>query len=51
MDPRDPNAKTGPSARTDKKVLNDFMRSGKYWEQVRGLGTETILDDVYTEHF
>merc|ERR1712194_517093 len=47
IDPLNPNAETGPSARTGNQVLNDFMVSGKFWRQVAGLYTETVLDDKY----
>lgn len=47
IDPRNPNAETGPSARTKNKVLKEFKKSGKFWKQVEGLYTETILDDKY----
>merc|ERR1711871_1189572 len=47
IDPRNPNAKTGPSALTENEVLNNFMHSGNFWKQVEGAYTETILDDRY----
>lgn len=47
IDPRDPNALKGPSARTTNTVLKQFRDSGKYWKQVAGQSTETILDDKY----
>lgn len=47
IDPNDPNAKQGPSAQTASKVLDKFRASGKFWRQVGGRHTETILDDKY----
>merc|ERR1712118_295745 len=47
MDPKNPNAKEGPSARTDNAALQKLKQSGSFWKQVGGLYTESILDDKY----
>jgi len=50
IDPLNPNADLGPSARTTNAVLQNFAKSNKFWRQTEGLSTETILDDKYEVH-
>eukprot|EP00932_Pfiesteria_piscicida_P009522 SRR837773.2026.p1 GENE.SRR837773.2026~~SRR837773.2026.p1 ORF type:complete len:280 (+),score=79.70 SRR837773.2026:124-840(+) len=47
IDPRNPNAATGPSAATPNEVLKAVQASKKYWRQTAGTSTETIMDDKY----
>lgn len=47
IDPKNPNARQGPSALTPNEVLNKVRNDGKFWRQVAGARTESILDDKY----
>jgi hypothetical protein len=47
IDPKNPNAPAGPSARTPNEVLKTVIDSGKYWRQTAGMSTETVMDDRY----
>mmetsp|Transcript_109682 Transcript_109682/g.353830 ORF Transcript_109682/g.353830 Transcript_109682/m.353830 type:complete len:173 (+) Transcript_109682:978-1496(+) len=47
IDRNNPNAASGPSARTPNDVLKQVTISGQYWKQTKGMSTETVLDDEY----